>query len=86
MPNDEMARRIHETHAAPTADIPLAPARPVPPVGQHPAFEQPCDALGCDALTACFCASRDHRIIHYCAAHEGWALAQTRLAQEGWYA
>ena len=80
---DEMARRVHETAHAPTADIPLTPTRPVSRVGAHPALERPCDAPDCQEMTAAFCATRDARIIHYCEAHERWAMEQAQI--EGWW-
>lgn len=75
---DAMTRHIQATHAAPTVDIPLAPVRPTSPLGQHPAFERPCDAPGCVQPTGQFVATPKGSIIHYCDGHEAWALSLAR--------
>lgn len=63
---------------------PLArPQPPQPPVGQHPALERPCDAPGCAVMTACFVATPDSQIVHYCDTHTAWAMERAKV--EGWW-
>lgn len=75
--------RVLSAHADAPAPPLTRPAPPVPPVGQHPALERRCDAPGCDVMTPHFVATSDEQIIHWCEAHQAWAMERAKA--KGWW-
>jgi len=76
---DVVAARLADATTPPQPQ----PAPPQPPVGAHPAREHRCDAPGCVAMTPFFVATSDVRVIHWCDAHEAWAMREAKV--KGWW-